>query len=524
MENLHHEAGFVHALNYYQLNKGRSWSEWLQVEHIFPNQGKQGIVGIFKGIDSDIQYVFKVSQYIDCQIQHEMAVAESLLPASEYCPHFSRPIGGFVTEVNPRCEKGANPFDISNTKYPIEKEVLLMEYITDSHKLCNYLKSDDIDDNVIYTLIKQVMMTIAIGQKSVNLTHYDLHSNNILIKPCSRRLSMLYILDEENQFFVPTFGYFPIIIDYGFSYSNGLDDYLWPRLCFNEKGFTSYRYDQFTDPKLFLASVSSELVEFRANKISKTFRKLVKNAFGQTGIDMDNGWDTFSKTSIVDKIIRKISNYTTGIVHDYPDQFIGLVQSLIKLPLQERDCSGIDTSLQCFCEEFGKIEDIIGSPYYCIYLLKHMVETVRIIRDDYNSQDNRARALDFFKLSILERIDSISQFGHVKGVNFEKMLIALLLFTKKLEGLIYFYIADYDRLKAKHNIIDYQSVEEIYAQIDMTISTPYEFTTDSVVMVVDVPNKKHSYITDLSEENIETLNELDTISIGPELVEILSQR
>ena len=104
--------------------------------------------------------------------------------------------------------------------------MLLLEYIEKSSKFCNYISSDKVSEDVLFSIIKQTLMGINIAQKYKKFSHYDLHSNNIMIKKCNKNLVFVYKLDEDNQFCVPTFGYYPIIIDFGFSYIENMNDKL----------------------------------------------------------------------------------------------------------------------------------------------------------------------------------------------------------------------------------------------------------------------------------------------------------
>ena len=167
--------GFSDLVDYYNKNKEKTFDEWLEFDRTFEKPGKQGLVGLLKpkksitNIKSKI--VFKISQYINYLVQHEYSVMKGLNELSPYCPHFCKVIGTILCEVDSDCRKSGNPFEI-RTKHPIEKEVLLTEYVEDSSKLYNYIKSKKIHENVLYSAIKQVLMAIAIAQRKKNFSHY----------------------------------------------------------------------------------------------------------------------------------------------------------------------------------------------------------------------------------------------------------------------------------------------------------------------------------------------------------------
>ena len=228
---------------------------------------------------------------------------------SPYCPHFCKAIGTLLCEIDPNTRKAGNPFRLT-TKHPIEKEILLMENIKNSTKFCNYIKSSKIESDVIYSTIKQVLIAIAIAQRKKNFTHYDLHSNNIMMRKCNKDVVFLYVLDEENQFCIPTHGHYPVIIDFGFSYINDLDNGpCWPSMGHTDVGFMSDRFDPIADPKLFLVTVASELKYFRNNKTSSKFRKIVKNMFGRLKIDWESGWDNVENKGASDYVTEMLDGY-----------------------------------------------------------------------------------------------------------------------------------------------------------------------------------------------------------------------
>ena len=217
---LNFETEYNKLLSYYEKNKDKPFKEWLSFDTVFDKPGKQGLVGLLSPKEENNKennkYIFKISQYINYLIHHESVVMKGLNELSPYCPHFCKSFGSFICQTDPRSGKKGNPFN-TKSKYPIKKEVLLCEFIDKSCKFYNYIRAvDRINEDVLYSSIKQVLMAIAIAQKKKEFSHYDLHSFNVMMRKCSRDLVFLYVLDDENQFVIPTNGHYPIIIDFGF--------------------------------------------------------------------------------------------------------------------------------------------------------------------------------------------------------------------------------------------------------------------------------------------------------------------
>jgi hypothetical protein len=97
---------------------------------------------------------------------------------SDFCPHFPRFLGMFSCFIDPTKDKRANPFEYIS-RYRIEKECLLMEYIDNAKKFYDYILTSSVQENALYSIIKQTLAGVLIAQNIKHFTHYDLHSNNI---------------------------------------------------------------------------------------------------------------------------------------------------------------------------------------------------------------------------------------------------------------------------------------------------------------------------------------------------------
>jgi hypothetical protein len=524
---LNEDSGYNELCKHYENNKYKEWDEWLEVKTVFPRPGRQGLVGILQSKkDPDINYIFKLSQYLNYLVQHEMSVLTSLNDLGSYCPHFCKGIGGTLAKVDPNSRKDGNPFEIS-TKYPVEKEVLLLENLTNTTKFYNYIRSPNICDNILYSSIKQTLLAIAIAQKKKKFTHYDLHSNNIMMKKCNPNIVFLYVLDEQNQYCVPTHGHYPVIIDFGFSYSSNMDgNHLWPSLGHTHVGFMSDRFDKFADPKLFLVTVSGEIKEKRNNNKSKKLRNIVKNMFTPLNIDWTTGWDNGGKKGASDYVTQMLKGYNneSELFDKYDHHCVDLLQSLIVLPLQEQKYSNIDKSYQTFLTEFVKIEKQIGNPFYSLYILKGIVDISRDVHADYTRTESRSNAVKHFKQAVYQYIDCVSKYCRPKDVHFEKMLCGVLCLSKNIEGVLYDVI--YTQMKTKekeYNKLPLQTIEQMYAVLELNIRDTYKFNDLTTIVVLNCLGEKCEEIK-LNKEEQQTINETDTISRGTVLYNIYNYK
>lgn len=528
VSSLNEESGFNQLVSYYQKNRDKPWYKWLNVKTVFPRPGKQGLVGLMTGKDEDeeIVYVFKVSQYINYLVQHEFAVMKALNGIANYCPHYCKAVGGILCEVDPNSRKDGNPFEM-NSQYIVEKEVLLMEYLDKSTKFYNYIRSNKISEDTLYATVKQTLMAIAIAQRKRKFTHYDLHSNNIMMKKCSRDLVFLYVLDEENQFCIATHGRFPVIIDFGFSYVGDMDGGpCWPTLGHTEVGFMSSQFDPIADPKLFLVTTAGEIHDKRHSKRSKRLLNIAKNAFGPLNIDWESGWDQDVQKSASDYLIEALRpfNDVSKLFKEYDHYCIDILQTLVLLPLEPQKINNMHTSYITFLHEFAKIEREITVPFYCLYILKGIVDAARTVRSDYANKNTRKHAVDYFRIALHERINGVAKFCRPKEIHYERMLCSLLCLARSLEAILYETVNHRMMKKEKsYRKLPLKSAEQLCAVIDINIEDAYEFNPGTTVMVMDCMKEK-CQMMEIDDEIIEEMNSIASISRGPELYRILKNK
>ena len=505
-------SSYENLVNYYNEHREKPWTEWLQFYETFPKPGKQGLVGLLKS-NKGHKYVFKISQYLNYLVHHESQVMKSLNSLSPFCPHFCKGVGTIECEVNPESRKSGNPF--TKAKLTVVKEVMLCEYLENTTKLYNIIRAD-VKEDALYATIKQVLLAIAFAQRSQNFTHYDLHSNNIMMKKCDPNVVFLYVLDEENQFCVPTHGLYPVIIDFGFSYSKSMEDGpMWPSMGHTDVGFTSNQFDPIADPKLFLVTVSGEIKEKRKSKKSKRFRRVVRNIFGKLNIDWINGWDK-GKKSASDCVSELIGEYnqTSELFEEYEHYCLDMVQSLVILPLQEQNYSNIHISYSTFLAEWVKIENQISSYFYNLYILKGVVDAARLVTAAYLDPETRENSVIDFQRYVGERIDSVVKFCRTTGLDFEKMLCSLLLMARGMEGILFDVMFAKTISKEKEYAkMPLKSVEQIYAAVEANVNDSYVYTDKTSVIILDSLNKTTN-IYEIPAHVLDTINDLNPIARG----------
>ena len=501
--------------------------DFLEFHSSFPRSGKQGILGLLTNKETHKKYVYKISQYLNFLTDQEYAVMEGLNTIREFCPHFCKTFGKFKVNVTSSFRTEDNPFD-ADAKDFISTGVLLLENIENSRKLYRYIKNDDITPDIIMSIVKQTFLADIIAGQHLSFSHYDIHSNNVLVKKCPINSVFFYILDENHTYLVPTYGYYPVIIDFGFSFNKNCEQKpMYGALAHTDIGFIPSVYDQHSDGKLFLTTVSSELKKYKPSDVSETFRNVIENIYGKCEIDLECGWDDReNSTSVSDQLLKKMNNQfrRSKFFKSQGHHIVDLLQTLVDLPLTQRKSEdNLDDLSGILVTEFMKIEREIGNDFYNMYIFKNIVESASLYKNDYISKDTRQDAVSKFKSHVLKTIDSVVNFCNPK-ISWERLLCCLLLLSKcienfcheKLKKLLSVKKADYNKLFLRTPI-------EIYEAIDANVPSHFYFDKQTELYVWDC-SKQKSYKMKIHKDIIDPLNKTHPFERGTILYEYLSSK
>jgi hypothetical protein len=486
-------------------------------------QGKQGITGLVR-IENKL-YVYKISQYMNYLTDHEYLILKGLNELEACCPHFCKILQKEKYPIHPNFrDKEQNPFEYNEK--PIYIDVLFMEYIPDSIPLYNLIKETTIPMSHIMGVVKQIMMAVIIAQRKRKFVHYDLHSLNILMKDCRLDDVFLYVLDDQNVFCIPTYGYIPTIIDYGFSYSKDLEhnpSYI--SLAYTDAGYMSPGYDYLADAKIFLVSLAEDFKECRLRyKYTTKFRNIIKNIFKAIDIDWKSGWDrTHDEIPIIDQLFEYIENSVeqhSYLFKNYPQMCMDILQSLIILPYNpkiEGTLRELRKAYKVMVYEFSKIEVEVNNPFYSLYIFRQMIDLIRYKRDDYLNTDTRQQTLQFFKNNLFDIVNKSAKFCSLKTVHFENLLCSLFAFGQQLEFQLYRLLSKSMKKKLNnYKKLDVQCIEHMYTLLDMNFKDSYKFNSRTVLHVLNSQTNTREIIdfSDADEQVINQINQLPQFSRG----------
>jgi len=475
---------FNTLVNLIKTNKEKPLMSWLTLTKIF-KKGKQGIAGLLKTKDG-LQVVFKLSLYINYLGEHENMVATEINKLYPFSIHFGRTVGIVRCKIDPRYRTVSNPFLIKG-KYPLTCDVVMYEYIQKSFKLYNHIRNQKLPENKVFSTIKQVLHAINIAQNKIDFVHYDLHSNNIMLRKCDPNLVVLYALSPTNIHYVPTYGKYPVIIDYGYSFVNtAIGSPAWASMSFTDVGFTSDRFDWCADPRLFLLTIATDLEEHNYDSVTiKRLVRIIRNMFSGMKVESDSGWDLDS-TNACQYVVDMVEGYTLDsyLFYQYHPYCVDIIQTLETLPFSEQDYSNIVSPFSAFIKEWVKIETENSSPFYNMYVLKKLVDSARTVKTLYTNPETREEAVRQFIADIHSALTEVSQFCQPKGVNYELLLCSLFLYARCIGGVFHDVIsAKMTRKNRQKDNLPVQSVLNIIDAIEINFPDDYTFTKDTIVLV-----------------------------------------
>jgi len=501
----------------------------LEFERTGMKHGQQGVVGVMSPRDDTVggKYIFKLSLENNYLIYHEYLTMKALHAVVSFCPYFVRAYGIIKVNVEPKFnQRGThNPFHISS-KYPVRTDVLLMEKIDNSKKFFNYIRTPHITETQLVGVCCQVLMALQIAQTHARFTHYDLHTDNVIVRCCDPSLCVLYVLNDQHQFLVPTYGIMPCIIDYGFSYTHLTNQNpMYCTLFYTDQGYTSDRFDHIADTKHFLLSVSDDIRRTRPrNRTARKFRSVVRNLFSPLRVDKKNGWDVITKISALEFVLKMLVDVDCGdsrIFNKCPEDGLGLIQSLIVLPLEHNNYDNLEKSYGAFISEWTKIECAIGNVQYAFYVLKELIDAARDQRHLYMDASTRKVAVRNVRSYLFSVIDSIAEHCSVENLSVDKMLCSLFVFTRCMEGVLYEAMETYMDEKMKdYESLTYNQVEQIAAVIMKKIELSAEFSEGQTITIINSISRR-SFNHSLTAAQARVLNERPAVERGAALFGML---
>lgn len=512
----------------------------LQYDNLFIENTSQGIVGILKKTESkgiftlnnlpitsnnavdhindktiskeENCYVFKISKLIDTIIDHEYKISQDLEQLSSFLPNFNK-----ILEIkrNVKCllpntwiKHSYNPFK----SYNCRRDVSIIEYIPSKVTFLDYIKKNRFN-NVTHSLIHQTILAIFIAQQEINFTHYDLHLDNILIRQCNPRTFFLYKFSYEGVVFnrlLHSNGYFPVLFDYGYAYSKGLDNTNYNNsFFFTHKGYTSFMYDEVNDFKTLLIRLS--YIRDCPSKIKELTNKLFLNKDLPITVCKESGWiknkSSLSIGKMITKKIEKImkkNNQESKFIYKELEYIIDLFGILVKTPFTYNDFNmkNLPQVVRIFTKEWNKLDKCFSEIFEDdkLNIIKHIFLTINSLIEEGIEQEELNRR---FKLKLFEILDDYGKFINIEEFNYGKFLLSTLELSNFIEHATFQYI-NYYNTYFTYSYSGWELFDSIESIFDREESIPFKYN-DKIVMF-DCIQKTTLSINLKNEDELVSLN------------------
>lgn len=503
--------------------------------------GKQGMVGIVYDKSNKLARVYKFSSLLNMNGTHEYNVIKSLLPLSGLCPYFPTRCELVYHELDSKYEESDNPFEFAS-KHKLFADICLSEYVHESRKFTAFIEHPkQVSDSIVISLLKQTLLGVLIANQYNGFTHYDLHSENILIQKCSYNDVYLWYDKVKNvPYVIPSLGYIPRIIDYGFSYSDAVKGgpHTTP-LDFMKEGYMSFRSDKLADFRILLTSMMEDMYHYRKyNDIYSVQKNIVKKLFKHIDIDWGSGWLKDVKACAVKYIYEMCSTckfkdviFESPTVDEHFYAILDLIQLLIPVPIESDPFP--DKSMKQVFEEFligmkefvkhfYKLEGLFEAntyredeyepnPTMGLYIVRASIDGVLETRNEYNGPGKSGEAVRKFKNKLYDVIRRANTIYQVPKINYEKYMVSFYIMANALQSLLYREIQYREQyIHHLYNKIPVDDSHDIFYILNYYLHVPYHYTADTRVIFMDDEEMNSKFYT-LTKDECFDLNTTENV-------------
>jgi len=472
-------------------------------------------------------YVFKIPKEVSTLADHEYKVAKDMEDLSMYLPHYNRI---FEIKRNVKCyipdkynkHVEYNPF----SQYNCLRDVLIAEYIPSKLTLLKYVKTTKFC-GCTDSLIHQLTLALFLAQQEKKFTHYDLHLENILLRRCLKRTFFMYKFLYEGVTFnrlIYTDGYFPVLFDYGFAYSQSSENTSYNNsLFFTNKGYTPFMFDEITDFKTLIVRLA------HIQNCPQKFKKIADKTFLKSkhlkfNLVKETGWLKTKFLSIAKIVHRRLKKVMSKLDSDYEDSFvykelesiIDLFGVLIKLPIGQSTfkTSTVDNTVQTFLGEWKKIDVWFSSVVVDdkLNIMKRIFETINeLILEEEEDITHQ------FKLRLFEIFDEFGDFVNVQNLNYGHFLTSIIEISNFIEYITYNEI---QRYKMLFNFSDFMDSWSLFTSLEELVYSdkPHHFEENDSIVIFDCIEKSVSSFDLKDTDVIEALNMTTNVVVQIDLL------
>lgn len=508
----------------------RNYLDYLQT---FKHQGVQGIAGILQvkklntastpSVLNKRKIVFKTSVDLDRTIEHEHLIIEQLNKIHEYCPHFVITFGMINLPLsNSYVDDPSTGSLLMNDVDYMPSNVLLLEYVSDIsfYHVCKYG-----DHNLVISQLLQMLVGLYVAQKD-QFTHYDLHMQNGLIKPCDPDTVSVYRIDGE-YIYVPTFGFFPVMIDMGSSYIKEVNgNPMYTGANNYENGLQPTIFDHLNDMHHLLLSVfyylepKSYLYNFLSTRILYWFRYVP--------VMRKKGWKELPY-NLLKVVLDRIANECPDvkefeIYRVFRKNIINILNELIILPWvdQSGEYSGSfvpERSNNCMIDLLTEMEklyhlDALLNDMDSMYILREIVALIRgsfPANQPWHTIEVTTDMIQKFKVDFRYKIAFLldNNMKKIPELDYGKMFCAAINISQRLSQNYYNCVSEHTAIISEaYDRGEIKSPLEIIRFISQNATPRYKITNKTTVAYWNADDKTRKFYSckNLTNEQLDLLD------------------
>lgn len=486
-EILQENENYIHTINI------------LENISVYNTSGVQGIVGKIINPNNKQEIILKISKDTSFFLENEYVVGTELKSLCSYLPHYLYTYGMKTFKLH------IDNNIIKNNENGITRDVLFLNKIY-NYSLYEYIKFVNSKNNVIGMML-QIIMALYVAQKQINFTHYDLHVDNILIQECDKTDIFIYKIDD-NYYWVNTCGFFPVLIDYGLSYSNKVNQTnITSSLTNYQNGFQTLSFNPLKDIHQICLTTFYSLS--KKNKMYCDIFNKIKKEFEPYNLE-DSGWINLP-VDIINNI-RDLINIEDEFFDSKWVDIIDFMARMVKMPLRDGNrldsIKTLNSSFEIIMDIFHKIfnnnQKSLSKQNLNIKSLKPTDAKLLIMRNviKYCSQG------DFTQEKLKNIFLDITNKEMSGEYNCDKLLKNSVIFGNSLSVLIKIYITQnnkyldklYQKTKIKTAIDMFNFLSKMYSQSSEAVNgaNVYLFNTDT--------KKQKRFQINLDKEQLKDVN------------------
>lgn len=511
--------------------------------------GKQGMVGVISSSsDDDKNVVYKFSSLLNMNGAHEYIIINSLKPLRAVCPYFptNAELSCHMIDSSYSDSACTNPFEITS-KHRIVCDVCISEYVDSARKLTAFIEHPDVvHESIVTSLLKQTLMGVLMAHTFNGFTHYDLHSENILVQKCPYDDVYMWFNPVTGvPYVVPSLGYIPRIIDYGFSYSDDVKGNVHTApLDFMKEGYMSFRSDPFADFRILLTSTMDDLYYYRrGDQLFSTQRGIVKRLFRDVNMDWSSGWLKDVKACAVKYIYEMCSTcklkdtiFASPTIDEHFYAILDLLQLGINVPVtsdphaDKKEMADVFSEflvgMREFVYHFRKLEGMFESnvdrdredyyepnPVMGLYIIRASMRAVLVTRSEYKGPNQSPDAVRRFRNELHDDIRRAGVIHKLPKINYEKYMVSFHVMSSALHSLLYREIQYRERyIKHQYSRIPVNDSHDIFYIFNHYLNIPYTYVPEKTRVILMDPSEGNSKFYTLDPSECDMVNSPDSVT------------